>query len=60
MSGSRLCPLLSHFLPTPFANAGDDDSFPVVALERDTESTEGKAVLSTGKGLAKNISHSWL
>lgn len=34
------------FLSDPlFPSAGDDDSVPVVALERDAESSEGEAVL---------------
>lgn len=36
----------SHLLSPPlFSFVGDDDSFPVVALEQDTEGSEGKAVL---------------
>lgn len=48
----------SHPLSSPlFPSVGDDDSFSVVALERDTEGSEEKAVLS--KGLAMDISHPW-
>lgn len=52
-----LCFLLTHFLPL---SVGDDDNFPVVALEWDTESAEGKAVLSTGTGRAEDTSHPWV
>lgn len=45
--------------PPLFPSVGDDDNFPAVALERDTEGSEGKTVLSTGTGLAKDISHPW-
>ena len=39
----------SHLLSHPlYPSVGDDDSFPVVALEWDTESSEGEAVFSTG------------
>lgn len=50
----------SHPLSPPlFPSVGDDDNFPVVALEWDAEGSEGKAVLSTGTGLARDISHLW-
>lgn len=53
-----VCVCLSHPLSsTVFPSIGDDDSFPVVALEWDTEGSKGKAVLSTGTGLAEDISH---
>lgn len=38
-------------------SVGDDDSFSVVALERDTEGFERETVFSTGRGPAKDISH---
>lgn len=47
----------SHPLsPTHVPFVGDDDNFPVAAVERDTEGSEGKAMLSTGTGHAKVIS----
>lgn len=39
----------THFL-TLFCSVGDDDSFPVVALEWDIESSQRKTVFSAGKG----------
>lgn len=40
------------FLSQPHLSVGDDDNFSVVALEQDSESSEGKTVLSTGMGPA--------
>lgn len=55
---TRLCVYLSHLLSISlFPLVGDDDSFPVVALEWDTEGSHRKAVLSTGAALAEHIPH---
>lgn len=43
--------------PPLLPSVGDDDDFSVVALERDTEGSEGKAVLSTGTGHAEDIQY---
>lgn len=47
---------LSNLSPFTFYlfSIGDDDSFPAVALEWDTQGSEGETVFSTGKGTAKN------
>lgn len=51
-----LCASHSHSLSASlFPSVGDDDNFSAVALERDTEGSEGTTVLSTGTGLAKDI-----
>lgn len=54
-----LSPCVSNVHPPPpplFPCIGNDDHFPVVAVERDTEGSEGEAVLSAGTGFEDILS----